>query len=860
MPPPAHTGRGALERRLAAVAPIVGIALLLAATWVLRREVAAYHLRDVVAHLQAIAPARAFGAIGLTAVGYAVLTAYDALAFRVIGVALPYRRIALASFVAYVMSHNVGLSGLGGSAVRYRMLTSWGVRADDVARVIAFAALTFWLGFALVGGVANALWPVALPTGSIGFASSRPLGVALVGAAAGYVALAALRRRPFAIRGFRIDVPDARTALLQLAVSSADWLLAASVLWVLLPDGTGLGFATFVAAFLLAQVAGLASHVPGGLGVFEGALVVLLRPWLAADALLASIVAYRFAYYLLPLVAGVLAFAGYELRQRRAALARAGARLQGAAAEVAPRVLSATTFAAGAVLLFSGAMPELPERLAWLRRTLPLPWIETSKLAGSVIGALLLVLSNALRERLDAGYVGALALLVAGAVASLAKGLDWEEASVLAAMAAALAPCRAYFYRRSSLREQSLSPRWWTAVAVVGLGSVVVLELAYRHVEYSSDLWWRFGPHEPASRSLRAELAAAVALVAVALLRLLRPAPAAPAAPSVDDLDRAQAIAARAPRTTGYLALLGDKHVLFDDAREAFVTYGVSGRTWVAMGDPVGPPARAAELAWRLRELADRHGADAVFWEATEDALPVYVDLGLALRKVGEEGRVPLAEFSLEGSARKGLRQTERRMAREGCAFEIVGADGVPAILDELEAISDAWLAARHAREKRFSLGFFDRAYLSRFPVAVVRRDGRIVAFANVWTSASKAELSIDLMRYDARAPSGVMEYLFTQLMLWGRDEGYAQYGLGMAPLAGLERHRLAPAWNRVGALLFRHGEQLYHFQGLRDFKDKFDPVWEPRYLASPGGLALPIVLTRIASLVSGGVTGVVLR
>jgi phosphatidylglycerol lysyltransferase len=104
------------------------------------------------------------------------------------------------------------------------------------------------------------------------------------------------------------------------------------------------------------------------------------------------------------------------------------------------------------------------------------------------------------------------------------------------------------------------------------------------------------------------------------------------------------------------------------------------------------------------------------------------------------------------------------------------------------------------------------------------------------------------------------MEYLFTRLMLWGREQGYRYYGLGMAPLSGFEQHRLAPRWNRLSALLFRHGQHFYNFQGVRAFKDKFHPEWEARYLASPGGLAVPVVLTRIASLVSGGVSGIVAR
>ena len=119
----------------------------------------------------------------------------------------------------------------------------------------------------------------------------------------------------------------------------------------------------------------------------------------------------------------------------------------------------------------------------------------------------------------------------------------------------------------------------------------------------------------------------------------------------------------------------------------------------------------------------------------------------------------------------------------------------------------------------------------------------------------------MDLMRYSSEAPDSVMDYLFVKLMLWGKEQGYHWFSLGVAPLSGLESHpELGPLWSRVGAFVYRHGEHFYNFQGLRHYKDKFDPEWEPRYLAIPGGLKLPRVFTNIASLISGGMKGVIAK
>ncbi len=167
--------------------------------------------------------------------------------------------------------------------------------------------------------------------------------------------------------------------------------------------------------------------------------------------------------------------------------------------------------------------------------------------------------------------------------------------------------------------------------------------------------------------------------------------------------------------------------------------------------------------------------------------------------------------------------------------------------------MSDDWLAAQTTAEKGFSLGFFDEAYLSRFPMAVIEREGRVWAFANVWAGPRQQELSIDLMRHHRDAPKGSMDALFVHLLKWGKEQGYRWFALGMAPLSGFEASPVASVWSRLGTFLYEHGESIYNFQGLRAYKDKFNPVWEPQYLAYPGGLRLPRIMADVSALVAGG-------
>jgi phosphatidylglycerol lysyltransferase len=185
---------------------------------------------------------------------------------------------------------------------------------------------------------------------------------------------------------------------------------------------------------------------------------------------------------------------------------------------------------------------------------------------------------------------------------------------------------------------------------------------------------------------------------------------------------------------------------------------------------------------------------------------------------------------------------------------------GVASIVSALARVSDAWLAGKATHEKGFSNASFDGAYLEKFPVAVVRRADDIVAFANLWPGAGHEELSVDLMRHAPDAPPGAMDFLFAELLGWARTAGYQWFNFGMAPLAGLDAADAAPVWRFVGSLIYRHGEHFYNFEGLRRFKAKFAPVWTPLYLASPGGLALPVVLVDVTALIAGGVAGILAK
>jgi len=488
-----------------------------------------------------------------------------------------------------------------------------------------------------------------------------------------------------------------------------------------------------------------------------------------------------------------------------------------------------------------------------LERWLPLGVIEVSHFTGSLVGVVLLLVSQGLARRLDAAYYFATAAIGIGIVTTLLKGLDYEEAILLTCVLVFLFRAHPAFHRRAAFFETRFSAVW-VATVLGTLGASIWLGLfAFKHVDYSGELWWQFALRGEASRSLRASVGAAVVALLFGIARLVRPAPHDVEKPSEEDLRDAGAIIARQPRTSAHLVYLRDKGLIFNEDRTGFVMYGVQGRTWVALGDPVGPEEAVSGLIRQFLERCDDFGGIPVFYEVGTTHLHRYADFGLTFAKVGEEARVDLKTFSLEGPRGARYRQSIRRLEKDGGRFEIVPAARVRELLRALRAVSDDWLKARAGTEKGFSLGFSDDEYVARFPVAIVRFQGEVVAFANIWESADHGEVSVDLMRFDQRAPKGVMEAIFANLLQWAKAQEYEWFVLGMAPLSGIEESPAASLWNRLGAFLYRHGESMYHFQGLRAYKQKFDPVWVPHYLAYPGGMKLPRILADVSALVAGG-------
>lgn len=616
------------------------------------------------------------GALATTVVGFIILLGYEWSASRYAGASLAPRTLALGGFTAFAIGNAIGLSMLSGGSVRYRLYARHGLGAAEVARMTLFASLS--LGCALPPLAALATLS-DLPAAS----SALGLSETLLGVVATAVlvlfsvlAIGIYRRRlpeqPYPdnllvrIGRRTLRLPGRRLTFLQLVITALDVAAAATVLYLLLPETPPFG--AFLLVYLLALAAGVLSHVPGGVGVFEAILLAAFSDTLGAAPLAAALLLYRLIYVVLPLLVACLLLLineGQRLFQTRQTLR--------AASGLAAPILAVLVFLSGVVLLFSGVTPEIDTRLEHIGFLIPHRLVDASHFGASLVGVLCLLLAQGLRRRLSAAWMLTTILLLVGALLSLLKGFDWEEASLMVLTASLLGVFRRSFYRPSRLTEVPFSPLYLVASLCVLGASIWLLLFAYQDVPYSHQLWWQFTLDADAPRGLRSLLGAAVLLVVVSLTWLLRTARPVIHLPTPDELERASKILMASAQPDGGLALTGDKALLFHPNDEAFLMYARRGRSLVALYDPIGPGQQRAEMIWQFRDLCDIHHARPVFYQVRAENLPYYMDIGLTAIKLGEEARVDLKRFDLEakGKEMKDLRYTWNRGTRDGLSLEI---------------------------------------------------------------------------------------------------------------------------------------------------------------------------------------------
>lgn len=640
--PSEHVSRS-LRTCLRHLPAVLGVALLIGAIYVVQKEFRHLRLRDIETALSDI-PYRALG-IGFlwTILSYAVLTMYDRLGTIYAGHKVSYGRVAFASFCAYALSHNLGFAAVSGAAVRYRLYAHWGLTPLQIAKTVAFCSLTFALGGMVLGGTVLFLEPRSIPF----FGDHLPVvvlygvGAALLAVVISYVTLSQIIQS-VSLFGHRFNLPGLRMAIGQVVLATVDVAITASIFYVLLPRSAHLTWPIFLGVYVASYTAGLLANLPGGIGVFDSAILLGLEPYIGAAHVVGAIVVFRLYYYIIPLFLAGFLFTGNEILLRGGGLLRWVERfgpVQAAARWSEPdfAVASATGLVAlsGVMLLCVSILAPQPD-FSWMDPDIAEVANQAGQFVPSLIGAGLIVLAFGLSQRVNLAWTATIFLLAVGAMFTASQGERLWIAAVLLVVAMLVAPLRRSFYRHASLFSGPLQPS-----SAVSLTALVICLLALAGTRprvhlLSNNAWWAVVMSRDVPHSVRVTVALAVALALIAIWRLVRPG-------KVRWLPWDAAARQRLALLGGTIPPARADGVVLGEAERAGIPFRRCGRVLLGLGDPTGAEGDRISAIWRLRDLAQQEGMDPAFWRAGPALLKVYGDLGLTALPLGADG-LPLEE------------------------------------------------------------------------------------------------------------------------------------------------------------------------------------------------------------------------
>ncbi len=521
------------------------------------------------------------------------------------------------------------------------------------------------------------------------------------------------------------------------------------------------------------------------------------------------------------------------------------------------RTVAILTALMGLINVLSAVTPAMRGRLQIVLEYSPLQVTRGGHLTAALAGFALLLLAISLWRRKRVAWLLTVLVLATSVAAHLIKGLDYEEAILAGALLIILIIWRSRFHARSdppSIRQ-----------ALNTLAAALLFTLTYGVIGfYLLDKQFKvsFGflaavrqtivmftqYYDPGLQPITGfgrYFADSIYLVAAATtsyaaLMLIRPVLARHRASPTERARAWEIVQTYGHTSLARFTLLDDKLYYFSPGGSV-IAYVVKGRIALVLGDPIGPARDFSHCLDGFKFFCSLNDWMPVFYQVLPDQLRNYKKAGFHVIQIGQEGIVDLTQFSLAGGERKSIRQSVNRLKRLGFSSEVLDPPHPASLLHELGEISDEWLSVKNTSEMRFSVGWFDQAYLNTCPILIVKNPhGRIEAFLNIIIEFIADEVTADMMRHRADADAGQMDFLFVSLFEWAKSRQYARFNFGLSALSGIGERPEDPAIEKALRFVFQHVRQLYNFKGLHAYKNKYSPVWSPRYLIYPNIASLP--------------------
>jgi phosphatidylglycerol lysyltransferase len=506
----------------------------------------------------------------------------------------------------------------------------------------------------------------------------------------------------------------------------------------------------------------------------------------------------------------------------------------------------------GILNIVSVLTPAISERLNLLKEFLPMEVIHASNYLVMMAGLFLMVTAAFMLKGLRTAWLFALILSILSFIGHITKAIDYEEAIVALLVIVVLLLTYREYYIRSNPR-----------LLVYGTVGFYFLDKKHFNIDFSLLQSLRFTlqnyfligsselvPADPFARHFLNSINISGFLsISFLIYTLVRPYVKHKNV-SEDEHSRAvELTVAYGNSALDYFKTYSDKMIFFAEGGKAFLAYRIAGNFAVVLEDPVAE--NDGERIKCIRE-ADaffyQNGLKSIYYRVPETALPAYHELSKKHLLLGQEGVVDLTSFTLEGSSRKFIRNAINKINGMGYKARVHIPPVKDGILQKIKSVSDEWLHETGRSEIIFSQGMFVWDELKQQTILMVENaEEKIIAFLNVIPDYVKGETTYDLIRKTKDAPNGVMDFILVELFNWSKSQNFTTVNLGFAPMSGMDDPKSFP--ERSMKFAYEKIKSFAHFKGLREYKEKFGPVWQNRYLVYQHDydlLQVPAALTKV--------------
>lgn len=770
---------------------------------------------------------------------------YDVILVRILSLKVPKRELLEQSFIANSFSNLIGLGGLVGAMLRTYFFHKLEHDKRRLLGVIASVSLFYLTGVSALSWIVTTRFhqfPLFVDVKWLYFAV---LGVGL------YLPIF------FIIHTFKSKKDNqklitTKVGIELIVVSIVEWLAVFMAIFALSRVlGIPISFENLFPVYIVAACAGIISMIPGGLGSFDLVFIWGMQDLhVPEEKVLVLLLFYRIGYYFIPFIISLVFFIKmYWVKWNHSWNYLPKAIVQ----SLSHVILTILVFLSGLILLLSASVPGIMSRLKIAQELLSFPIINVSHQLSVAAGFLLLGLSRGIEYSVKRAYELTMFALILASLFSIFKGIDYEEAIFLIIVALILRMSKGQFYRESYVLT------WGKTifdVSVILIITSMYILIGYLNLPISKiTIPQKFLPYvivDYRDLFMSAFIGLVIALFILFSGYLNSLSKKWKFKNSISqDKEISSHLTKYKGKVLSHLIFLHDKYIFWNSKKNILIPFQQYADKLIILGDPIGEQNEISNAIDEFQEIADLYGFTPVFYQVSDEMLPYLHGHGFAFFKLGEDAFVDLKSFSLSGNKMKGLRALKNKFNREEFYFELLEPPFSDQLLTDLKDVSNDWLQGR--REKGFSLGFFDRDYLNKAPIAIVKDDkNQIQGFMSImYVYDDFQTISVDLMRFKPDASPGTIDFLFLSLIDWAKEQGYNRFNMGMAPLANVGLSRFSFLSEKIAAQIFLHGHFIYHFQGLRKFKEKYTNIWEPKYLAYRRKSSLPFTMAQITLLIS---------